>query len=117
MRQVITLLWDDPGTGVLVSVVDPTSTTAPLLGVSSGNDRMVSLELGLVAGSYEIWVSGVLNPTHYHMNVTYGVDELLFRRPDGGPFSAARQVNDLRIEEILAPHVARLKQAVRQAGQ
>ena len=53
-------------------------------------------------------------PTHYHMNVSYGFDEILFKQPNGQPFSAARQSEDLQLEALLAPYVQRMEQALGQ---
>lgn len=111
VKQAVTLQWDNPDAGVIVTVVDPSSTT-PILGISAGNDRLAILELFLLAGSYQIWVSGVAAPTHYHMNVDYGTPEILGRLPDGVPFDAAREAATLRVEELLVPVVDRLAQAV-----
>ena len=78
--QKITVLWDNPQAGVFIIVVEPSDSDNPIVASSIGNDRMVSLDLGLFAGSYEIVLVGVSAPTHYHMTVTYGRDELLVRR-------------------------------------
>ena len=75
---------------------------------------MVSLELGLAAGTYEIWIAGTTAPTHYHLNVSYGSDELLSQQPNVLRFSASRQADDLRVEALLAPYVQRLEQAASQ---
>ena len=114
VTQNIIMLWDTPGTGVLLSVIDPSNATVPIQAVSFGHDRMVSLELGLAAGTYEIWIAGTTAPTHYHLNVSYGSDELLSQQPNVLRFSASRQADDLRVEALLAPYVQRLEQAASQ---
>ena len=62
VTQKVTILWDSPGTGVILSIIDLSNTTAPIQALSAGSDRMVSLEIGLLAGTYEIWVVGVIEP-------------------------------------------------------
>ena len=114
VEQIVTVLWDTPGTTILVTVVDPSDETTPIKAFSIGNDRMARIEVGLLEGSYEIWLVGVSAPTHYHMNVTYNSDELLFRRDTEQPFSAARQAEDLRVEALLAPYLDRIARAVNQ---
>ena len=90
-------------------MTDPTDLS--IEGISIGNDRMARLEVGLLEGTYELVLITVGAPTHYHMNVSYGSDEFLLQQPNGQPFSAARQAEDLRLEEILAPYVRRLASA------
>ena len=112
--HTFTLLWDNEGTGVLLSVVRPSDET--ILVLSTGNDRKVTAEVSLMAGKYQLIIVGVVEPTHYHLNATVagdvvGWDEEI--ETETNTFSAARAAVALRIEEILAPRAIELEAAVR----
>src|SRR5688572_3778753 len=112
VRQSITVSWDNQATGMLIAVFDVDDPTKPSLqAISVGNDRGVTLDLGLMDGSYQIVPSAVGASTHYHLNVTYGNDELLFRQPNGPLRAQIELVTDRRISEQLAPYLAKLTTA------
>ena len=53
VNEIFTLLWDTPGTGVLLAIFDTTDPADPeLKAVSAGNDRMARLDIGLLEGTY-----------------------------------------------------------------
>jgi hypothetical protein len=107
--QTITVQFDSPAAGVLMFLenrTDPLNVTTEA--ISIGSDRMATLEIGLLAGTYEIVIVGVVAPTHYHLNVTYTADELLFGGPTAPTFDPARQASDLEQEASFAPYVERL---------
>ena len=117
VRQNITVSWDNSATGMLIGLFDVDDATNPLLrAISTGNDRGVTLDIGLMDGSYQVVLGAVGAPTHYHMNVTYGNDELLFRQPNGPLRVQMELVTDRRISEQLAPHIAKLTAATNRNG-
>ena len=62
VTQSITLLWDNPPAAVVISVLDLSNATTPIMGISVGNDRMASLGLGLFPGSYELGAAPARRP-------------------------------------------------------
>lgn len=115
VRQHVTLLWDNPGTGMLLALYNTENPANPRLqAISAGNDRLAALDVGLLPGTYTLVIGAVVAGTHYHLNSTYGRDELLFQQPNGPlRMSATELFMDRLIEEDLAPHLARLAAAMR----
>lgn len=113
VQQTVAVQWDAPGAAIVLAIYDTSDPLSPeVMALSTGDDRRVTINVGLMDGTYQIIVAGVLEPTHYHMNVTYSRDELLFRQPNGPFLTAAAESADLRIEESLAPYVARAAAAM-----
>jgi hypothetical protein len=112
VRQTVTMLWDNTGAAMLVALYDTGNPAAPkLIALSTGNDRLVTLDIGLMKGTYQLIVAAVVQPTHYHLNVTYGNDELLFQQPNGPLQAPSELFSDRLISEDLAPYLARLREA------
>ena len=96
-RGSITLQWDNPDTDLLVSFFENGSTLSTDVRVFAiGVDQIARVETGLPPGEYEVWITGFLAPTHYHMN-----SELATQVPAPTQFGAARQVTDLRRERLI----------------
>jgi hypothetical protein len=119
VRQNITVAWDNESAGVLVALFNRTDPANPTVqAISLGDDRLVVIDVSILAGSYEIVVGGVVASTHYHLTVSYGGREPLTRLSDGRPTSAtvtpASYMADLELETALAPHLQRLGRLVAQ---
>ena len=113
VRQNVTVQWDNVGTGMLLAIYETSDPAAPsLIAISSGNDRHVSLDIGLTDGTYQLVVAAVVSPTQYHLNVTYGSDEFLFQQPNGPLAVPSDLFTDRLTGEQLAPHLARLTAAL-----
>ncbi|OFW37673.1 MAG: hypothetical protein A3J29_06270 [Acidobacteria bacterium RIFCSPLOWO2_12_FULL_67_14b] len=113
VRQHITVLWDNAGAGLLIGVYDINNAAAPkLVALSAGNDRLAALDVGLLAGSYQLVIGAASAGTHYHLNSTYGLNELLFAQNVRPGMSAADIYMERLIEEDFAPYVARMAGAM-----
>lgn len=112
VRQTVTILWDNAQSAMLVALYDTENASAPkLVAMSTGNDRLVTLDVGLLKGTYQLIVAAVSASTHYHLNVTYGNDELLFQQPNGPLQTPGDLFTNRLIGEDLGPHLARLSSA------
>jgi hypothetical protein len=113
VRQNVTMLWDNTAAGTLLALYDTTDAASPdLIALSAGNDRAVSLDVGLLDGTYQLIIVGVVAPTHYHLNVIYSQNELIFQQPNGPFVGAGDEFSDRLIAEDLAPRLARLAAAM-----
>jgi hypothetical protein len=64
VRQNITVSWDNPEAGMLIALFDVDDPTKPTVqAISAGNDRAVSLDIGLLDGSYQVVLTAVVAPT------------------------------------------------------
>ena len=107
VRQHITVSWENAGAGMLVAVYDVDNPASPsLVAISAGNDRLATLDIGLLAGSYQILIVAVSGSTHYHFNSTYGLNELL--TPSALHSAPIDLFTDRLIAEDLAPYLAKL---------
>lgn len=113
VRQHITMLWDNPSTGIVLALYDTDDPAKPsLIALSAGNDRFVSLDVGLLEGSYQLIIAALSASTHYHLNVTYGRNELLFAQPNGPLSSTFQLFTDRLIAEQLQPSLEKLARAM-----
>ena len=113
VRQHVTVLWDNPAAGMLIAIYETSNPSSPrLTAISTGNDRFVSLDVGLLDGTYQVVGAAVSASTHYHLNVTYGSDELLFRQPNGPLGVQSELFTDRLMSEQLAPYLDRLSAAM-----
>ena len=113
--HTFTMIWDNFESGALLSVIDPAEES--ILVLSAGNDRKVTAKVSLLAGSYQLVIVGLIQPTHYHLSATADGDVVLLdpttTETTTEAFSAARAATALRIEELFAPRVAALEAALR----
>jgi hypothetical protein len=112
VRQHVTVMWENAQTGMLVAIYNTENPASPRAqAISIGNDRFVALDVGLLPGTYQIVVAAVSAPTHYHLNSTYGEDELLFQQPNGPLRAPIDLFAERLIGEQLAPYLERLATA------
>ena len=119
-RIGITMLWDTPTTYVLIWVInitDPTETDV-VLKIFGGHDRHAHAETYLEEGTFEIWIAGIVAPTHYHMNTHYSGNRNVTRSNlvniTGESVGAAREALNLRLEAEMSSDLERMRSVLGQ---
>ena len=114
-RIDITTLWDTATTYVVlwvVNVTDPTDLDV-VAKVFGGHDRYAKTETYLAEGTYEIWLQGVIAPTHFHMNTHFSGTRSVTRSNlvniTGESVGAAREASNLELEAEMSSDVERMR--------
>ena len=114
-RIDITTLWDTPTTYVVlwvINVTDPNDLDV-VAKVFGGHDRYAKAETYLAEGAYEIWLSGVIAPTHYHMNTHFSGTRNVTRSNlvniTGESVGADREASNLRLEAEMSSDLERMR--------